>query len=418
MEERTISQPVREEISMKTRNLISALVLLFVSSLLLNTGCQSDQDKAQDTIQSYLLVDMIGAKKEAMQYVAKADKEILEERYKDRKGPELDDSSLEAGRKTLGKHLTVKITESKIDGDKMSVTADVTTPNEDAFKEVFMPKFLEGLKEAKDKKEPTSEEMNAAFQKGFEAVEGADIETETESETFELRKEGEKWLVFTDLKTQQEIEELVNAGKSHSIKGEIEEAQAKLTEAKEKLGERDLEDAQEDIKNLEVSILYDGARKLEREDKYAEAIANYTKIVEINPDWKFPPIKTDKAKEKIAELEAKKAKQEAQAAYREKISLNGVEVKNVYGSKRIVGEVKNDGDKTIDKVALAIKFFDKDGKEIHSDSSSPVFAYGDEAKAFKPGHSKKFTKYATNAPEAWDDKIEVTVQEVEFFEKK
>lgn len=141
----------------------------------------------------------------------------------------------------------------------------------------------------------------------------------TETEKYELFKEGEKWLIFTDIKTQQEIKKLTNTGRDHSIKGEIKEAKAKLDEAKKKLGDRNLDKAKENGKNLEVSILYDGTRKLERKDQ---------------------------------------------------------------------------------RVDLAIKFLDKHGNEVHSDSSTPVFAYGKVAKAFKPGHSKRFTKYATNAPDA------------------
>jgi tetratricopeptide (TPR) repeat protein len=391
--------------------------VVFASSLLLTTGCQSDQDKAQETLAGYTLAEMIGSKESVLPYVAAADREVIEAKLKDKKDSGFDTEAMEKiARDKLGDKFAVKITDSKIDGDKMSVTADVTTPDEDKLKAALFGKIM---KVAKENKEASDEEKNEALKSALiELFDEEEFETVTNSETFELRKEEDKWLVFVDLKTQQEIKDIVSAGKDHSIKGELDKAQAKLAEAKEKLGDRSFEDAEKKIKNLEVSILYDGARKLERDDNYAEAIANYKKIVAINPDWEFPPIKTEEAEEKIAELEAELKKQKAQDAYREKITLNGVEVKDLYGSKRIMGEIKNDGDKVIDKVELAIKFFDKDDKEIHSDSSSPVFAYGNEAKAFKPGHSKKFTKYATKAPDAWDDKIEVTVSKVEFFEKK
>ncbi len=402
---------------MKTRKLLASLVVLFVSSLAFGTGCASDKDKAQATLEKYVVADALGAKDAVLPHLAKADRETLEEKLKDKKDSKIDTDKLaELAQEKLGDKFKVEVTEAKIDGDKMTATTKITQPNEDELKKAIIGKMFEV---AKDKKDASDEEKNKAIQEAVSTVlTEEEFSTETVDKTFELRKEEDKWLVFVDLKTQQEIKEIVDAGRDHSIKGEIKEAKAKLDEAKKKMGDKSFDDAEEDIKNLEVSILYDEARKLAREETYDKAIANYKKIVEINPDWQFPPIKTEQAKEKIAELEEKKAKKEAQDAYREKIALNGVKVKNLYGSKRIIGELKNDGDKIIDRVELAVKFFDKDDKEIHSDSLTPVFAYGKEAKAFKPGHSKKFTKYATNAPDAWDDKVEVTVSKVEFFEKK
>ncbi|QDG53014.1 hypothetical protein FIV42_20380 [Persicimonas caeni] len=402
---------------MKTRKLFAALVVLFVTSLVWTTGCQSDQDKAKATIEGYVVADMLGGKGAVKQYLVKADREVIDKQLEEKKDSKIDTDKLaELAQNKLGDQFKVEIAEAKVDGDTMNVSAKITQPNEKELQKAVIGKMFEV---AKEKKDASKEEQNKAIQDAVASVlEEEEFGTETVDQKFELRKEGDKWLVFVDLKTQEEVKEIVDAGRDLSIKGKIKEAKAKLEEAKKKLGERNLEEAQEDVKNLEVSILYDEARKLEREDEFEKAIANYKKIVEINPDWKFPPIKAEKAKEKISELEAKAEKKKAQDAYREKIALNGVEVKNLYGSKRIVGELKNDGDQVIDRVELAIKFFDKDGKEIHSDSSTPVFAYGKEAKAFKPGHSKKFTKYATNAPDAWDDKIEVTVSKVEFFEKK
>lgn len=402
---------------MLTRKRTLMFAALVVCGLLLSAGCKGAKGKAKAVLTDYVVAEGVGAKKAQKEFLVEEDRKVLEKQLEERKS-KFDTSKLaEIAEEKLGDKFKVAIKEAKVDGETMAVTAEVTRPNEDELKKALFGKIMKVAMENKDK---SDEEVGKALVKAVEGVlKESDFSTETTEQSFTLRKEGDKWLVYKNLKAQQEIKDAIDSARKLSIKGKYDEARKSADEIKGKIDENGFTSLEEDYERLQVSILSGEARKLARDDEYGKAIANYEKIVELDPAGPFALVDADKAKTKIEELKTKKAKKEKEDAYKEKLALNGVEVKTVYGSTRIVGELKNDGDKTLNKVELAIKFLDKDGKEVHQATTSPVLALNKKSRSFKPGHSKKFRHYASKAPDAWDKKsVEVNVANVEFFEEK
>ena len=392
--------------------------IVAISFLFTSVGCSGPKGQAEGVINEYVLAEGVGSKKAQLDLLAEADRKILKEELDKRKKGGFNTETLaDVAEEEIGDKFKVKVKDAKVDGEKMTATAEVTRPNEDELKKALMSKIF---KVASEHKDSSDEEKTAAIGEAVrEALSENDFSTDTTTEEFNLRKEEGSWKIFRNLKAQKEIEEEIDAARDLALKRKYEKARKKADAIKKKIDEKKLGDLEKDYEGLQVSILSGEARQAKYDKKYGKAIENYKKIAEIDPSGPFASVDKKKAEEKIAELKKKKERKEAQQAYREKISVNDARVKSFYGNKRVVGEIKNDGDTPLNKVELGIKFFDKDGNEVHQDTRTVVYASDKMAKAFKPGHSKKFRHYPHEAPDAWDgENVEVNVATVEFLEDK
>ena len=397
---------------------IWSFALITLSLLLASVGCSGPKGEAEQVLNDYVLAEGVGSKKAQLDVLAEADRTILEEEIEKRKkkggiGKEVIADVVE---EEIGGKFSVKVESAKVEGDKMTAEAEVTRPNEDELKSALLSKVFKVASEHKDSSE---EEQTAAMAEAIRtALSENDFSTDTTNETFELRKEEGSWKVFRNLKAKKEVEDEIDAARDLSLDRKYDEAKKKAEAIKTKIDENGMKELQKDYARLQVSILRSEATQLKFDDKYGKAVANYEKMVELLGD---APEAGDKEKieETLKELKEKKARKEAEDAYREKVSINNPHVKSQYGSKRVVGEVKNDGDKPLKKVTLAMKFLDKDGNEVHQKTRSVVYAGDDKEKAFKPGHSKKYSHYPHEAPDAWDgESVDVSVSVVEFFDEQ
>ena len=87
------------------------------------------------------------------------------------------------------------------------------------------------------------------------------------------------------------------------------------------------------------------------------------------------------------------------------------------------GEVRNEGDKTLDEVEIVIYCLGSDGKPVFEKRYSPVLVTtvslpfsSDSNEPLKPGYSRKFGVKLDDAPSDWTKKVRVEVVTVRFQE--
>lgn len=90
---------------------------------------------------------------------------------------------------------------------------------------------------------------------------------------------------------------------------------------------------------------------------------------------------------------------------------------NILNEPGVWGELKNNGDKTLDKVEITIYFLDKEGNPISEKTYSPINASGQDfgmsdTSALKPKYSRKFGYKADDAPSDWSKKVRVEITKV------
>lgn len=98
-------------------------------------------------------------------------------------------------------------------------------------------------------------------------------------------------------------------------------------------------------------------------------------------------------------------------------TMEEVNPKAVAPSKYAYGTVKNNGNRTIDKVKVAVYYINKSGKRIGEDSGWSVFkTLKGKPDTLKPGDAKEFQLLIVNTDPEWFGKIEARVVDIEFLE--
>jgi uncharacterized membrane protein YidH (DUF202 family) len=111
-----------------------------------------------------------------------------------------------------------------------------------------------------------------------------------------------------------------------------------------------------------------------------------------------------------------------EAAYISNVAVGKVEVgKTILDEPGVFGELKNNGDKVLNKVEITIYFLDAQGNPVSEKKYTPVnegaqnFGMSDTS-ALKPRYSRKFGYKADEAPSDWSKKVRVEVSKVGFAE--
>ena len=109
-----------------------------------------------------------------------------------------------------------------------------------------------------------------------------------------------------------------------------------------------------------------------------------------------------------------------ETAYVSNVAISKVEVgKTILDEAGVFGELKNNGDKTLDEVEITIYFLDKQGNPVSEKTYTPVNASAQnfgmsDTSALKPKYSRKFGYKADDAPSDWSKKVNVQVTKVQF----
>lgn len=158
-----------------------------------------------------------------------------------------------------------------------------------------------------------------------------------------------------------------------------------------------------------------GALKQAVSEVGQEFISDTVKAWLEQPSDTFPP------KELVAAAQPTISSQEAdQLAYRDKIKIHNVHIEEPsFSTPKVLGELKNVGDRNVKKVEIVIYFLDKDGQVVYEKTSYPVgpcglFPIGRCGHILKPNYSEEFSVYLGDAPSDWAGKVTVGVSKIDF----
>lgn len=175
----------------------------------------------------------------------------------------------------------------------------------------------------------------------------------------------------------------------------------------------------------QVETLIRQAEDLAKDGHLDDAMEKFKEVLAIDPDQKVAEMRIRSLAERAAEEKAKaerlkrdeERKREA-AAYVPKVELRDIQLgKSRSGDPSMTGEVKNLGDRTINKLRVTMYFLDAAGKPVHEDYRLPVWLEsqsfsGDSHYPLKPNYSRKLVAYFKDVPSDWAGKIDAKVTEI------
>ena len=394
--------------STRVRRIAMLVCLSVVPGLLV--ACSSKKKQVEKVVKGYVVAETAGAQPALRPYVVEADKKVIDKKAKKRKIPKKFKKLMEVAQKGLEGFVDVKVKSLDTKGKKGTVEAQIKAPNpkkvDDALKK-------EVMKAAKKKKGEKDDKVIEAMSKAAEkALKKADFERETTTRSFEIRKEKGKWLIYRNLAARKAITDLVRAGEDVAMKGKLDKARTKLKEARKKLEGKDFADAESKTRELEAMILSKEADKSIEAGEIDDGIAKLEEIEKLETEGGILGYGSKEAAEKRKKL-AKLKK------YREKVTVEGIEVETEYGTS-VKGKVKNAGDKKLGDVKVQVDFLDSDGKSLHSKSTTAVIAVDDPKDALHPGKAEEFSVYPDEKKlgDGWSEKVDAKVTKLEFFEGK
>lgn len=106
-------------------------------------------------------------------------------------------------------------------------------------------------------------------------------------------------------------------------------------------------------------------------------------------------------------------------SYLQYVQVNKVDVgRTILEEPGVFGEVKNAGNRTLNRVEITIYFLNKQGQPVYEKQFPAVLAgggtFGRDDKPLKPGYSQKFGVKAEDAPSEWNKTVTVKVTDVDF----
>lgn len=111
-------------------------------------------------------------------------------------------------------------------------------------------------------------------------------------------------------------------------------------------------------------------------------------------------------------------KDQDEFSYYEKVIIKNIDIgKSILEEIGVFGEVKNIGNRTLNKVEITIYCLDNDGKPIFEKKYHPVLVteslFGDN-EPLKSNYSRKFGVKLDDAPSDWAQKVEIKVTDIGF----
>lgn len=197
-----------------------------------------------------------------------------------------------------------------------------------------------------------------------------------------------------------------------------EKQKAKKEEERKKQEE---ERAKKQAEREKVAALKAEAEKLLRSDSFEEALVKYRALSEI-------PSGLDAAEQGIEATTKAMEKLSAEMSYIDKIEITEFQARRIDTNREkdipaVRISLKNNGDRSLDKVKVIVYFQDKNGNTIYEEDFHPVFvtkySFSGNDKPLKPGYIKEMErdKFYTldTALSAWaEGKAIAKVTEIKF----
>ena len=313
-----------------------------------------------DAVRKYFEATSRGKYSEAYGYLCAEDRAVvsLEEFVKE--------SNEHAG---LGALFAAKtsyaVKSAKVDGDKAAVVLEVTRPDMSGMFRDLMAQSLAGKLD-----DPATKKKLA------DKISSQEFPLSSSEEVHNAVRDPEGWKIHTGRARQKQVEALMRQAEGLAKDGRLDEAM----------------------------------------DKFKEVLA-------LDPDQKLAESRLRHVAERASEEKerAERLKQEQErkaeaAAYIPKVELRNIQLGKSYsGDKGVTAEVKNPGDRTINKLRVSVYFLDSAGKPVHEEYCLPVYSERFSSETLyplKPHYSRKFGHYFSNVPSDWAGKIDVKVTEL------
>jgi hypothetical protein len=106
-------------------------------------------------------------------------------------------------------------------------------------------------------------------------------------------------------------------------------------------------------------------------------------------------------------------------AYVNNISVSNVAVQTILDHSTLSGELKNNGNRTLDEVEITVFFLDKEDNPVAEKTYSPVHVSQsnftmESNSPLKPQYSKKFECQTDEAPSDWAEQVTIKIRRVKF----
>jgi len=332
------------------------LISLIILALL--AGCISQSEpKPEDVVLSFLEASLHGEHEAAYEYLSKDDKAF---KSKEAYVEEFEESPMT---KLLEKKISFDIVNSETSESDATVQVEITMPD--------LGSMLLDLMGVALSSSLSSEEDQKKLEQAIEEKYGqGNVPMTSEKQTFHLLKEENAWKIFMNWR------------------GEAQAAKD-ASEAKKRKAEEDRQNA---FAELQKKMELENARRAQKEQ---EKLRREAKI------------------------------REEKDKYIEKLALTNIEVSkrrdpSYAGPIKIIsGTLKNNGERTLDKVEVTVYFLDAKGIVIGEEDYHPVlnssFSYGDSNKPLKPNYVRDFAyKLGPYAPSTWAGEIKAKITDIEF----
>tara|TARA_B100001093_G_C26710920_1_gene963366 strand:- start:10 stop:1089 length:1080 start_codon:yes stop_codon:yes gene_type:complete len=264
--------------------------------------------------------------------------------------------------------LTIK--DKVINNDSATIVINISSPDYSGYlAEIFQESFSLAFSGEEFDQDKTLEELSSK----------KDVPRKITEETVRLRLEENKWKIYENVSTSFE--------------------KAKLDE--------------------KVDELLSKAKELQENKKYTESINNYTQVLNIDDS-------NNKAKSAINEIENELEEQAIKQEYIKNIEIFELEIKRIdtYLDKNVPAvkfAVKNNGDRSLDKVEVTVYFYDWDDKPIFEKKYLPVLVSDysiSNNDPLKPNYIRRKNKneyYTVDqlGPE-WSGKANAVVSDIRF----
>lgn len=287
---------------------LSPLLLLACAATFL-TACESPSEKAESLISEYIVAEALGARAAQQDHLVAEDREILTEQLADDRSVLDSRQVVKLARRSLGDLFAVEVESAEQENGTMTVTAEVTRPKPQVLRDTLVGETMDAAKKHEDASE--SEVEAATVDRIREVFETKEFPTETVSEEYRLRKEGGEWRVERNLKERQVLESKIDEARKLSIDGKYEEALGRAETLEQRIEATEFQSLRSDLDQLRVSIYSGQARNLVEKESYEEAIANYEKIIELDPAGPFVPMDAEQARQKLEEAREMMNQEEA-----------------------------------------------------------------------------------------------------------
>jgi hypothetical protein len=190
-------------------------------------------------------------------------------------------------------------------------------------------------------------------------------------------------------KVSNEASIAANLQKINGLNGEqiLEKYKANLEEDRIKREKKEAE-------QKKVKALKNEAQEFLDSNKFKEAIAKYKSLSEISSGVEAAETGIEKTTKAINEFTEK-------MNYIEKVTITEFSAKRIdtYSKKSVPAvriSLKNNGDRSLDKVKVVVYFQDKNGNTIFEEDYHPVlvskYSFGNDNKPLKPGYVKEMEK--------------------------